>query len=185
MSKEILVPIAEGSEEIEAVCIIDVLRRAGAHVTVASVSESRVKASRGVKIVADVLISEIKDNSYDLIVLPGGMPGAENLRESKELEALLRRQHRNNKLYGAICAAPVVVLQHHGLLDNHKATAHPDFASQLVNKDAVQSRVVVDGNCITSRAPGTALEFALKCVELLYGKEKADEVAGPMLVTRT
>ena len=182
MSKKVLVPIANGTEEIEAVCIIDVLRRAGASVTVASVDELQVTASRGVKLVADKLITDCVDETYDLVVLPGGMPGAEHLRDSKELETILRSQKQEERLYGAICASPAVVLQHHGLLDQRRATCHPSFVGHLENTDLVESRVAVDGTCVTSRGPGTALEFALKLVEMLYGEEKAQEVAAPLVV---
>jgi 4-methyl-5(b-hydroxyethyl)-thiazole monophosphate biosynthesis len=182
MDKKVLVPIAEGTEEIEAVSIIDVLRRAGAAVTVASVSELQITASRGVKLVADRLIGECVDETYDLVVLPGGMPGAEHLRNSKELKRILTQQQDQGRLYGAICAAPAVVFQHHGLLSGRQATCHPSFVNYLDNVDSVESRVVVDGNCVTSRGPGTALEFALKLVELLYGEDKAREVAGPMVI---
>ena len=98
MSKKVLVPIADGIEEIEAVCIIDVLRRAGADVTVASVDGLQVTASRGVKLVADVLITECADRIYDLIALPGGMPGAEHLRDSKELIGILKQQQKKGRL---------------------------------------------------------------------------------------
>jgi len=182
MSKTVLVPIADGSEEIEAVCIIDVLRRAGAEVTVASVDGLQVTASRGVKFVADQLIADCVDNSYDLIVLPGGMPGAEHLRDSQELTTLLKCQQQAGRLYAAICASPAVVLQHHNLLGNQRATCHPSFVNRLENQAAAEERVVVDGNCITSRAPGTAIEFALKLIELLFDPEKAQKIAQPMLV---
>ncbi len=183
MSKKVLVPIADGSEDIEAVCIIDVLRRAEADVTVASVgAELQVTASRGTRIVADKSITECVDETYDLIALPGGIPGAENLRDSKELIDMLKRQKREGRFFAAICASPAVVFQHHGLLESCRATCHPFFVEELGNREMVESRVVVDGTCITSRAPGTAIEFALKLVELLYGREKADEVALPMLV---
>ena len=181
MSKKALVPIANGTEEIEAVCIIDVLRRAGTSVTVASVEELQVTASRGVKLVADQLIDDCVDETYDLIALPGGMPGAEHLRDSKDLEEMLKRQRQEGRLYAAICASPVVVLQHHGLLKGCRATCHPDFVDQLENADAAETRVVVDGPCITSRGPGTAIEFALKLVTVLYGERKAEEVGRRML----
>lgn len=182
MSKKVLVPIADGSEEIETACIVDVLRRAEADVTVASVNKLQVTASRGMKLVADKLISECVQNTYDLIVLPGGMPGAENLRDSKELAEMLKRQQNDGRLYAAICASPAVVLHHHGLLARRKATAYPGFAEKFENTEAIDSRVVVDGNCITSRAPGTAMEFALKLVEILYGEQKAKDIARSMLV---
>lgn len=181
MSRKVLVPIADGIEEIETVSIIDVLRRAGALVTVASVDQLQVIASRGVKLVADQLIALCSD-TYDLIALPGGMPGAEHLRDSKDLTAMLMCQRKEGRIYAAICASPAVVLQHHGLLGDRRATCHPNFTERLENTEAVESRVVVDGTCITSRGPGTALEFALKLVELLFGAEKAREVAEPMLV---
>ncbi len=181
MSKKVLAPIADGIEEIEAACIIDVLRRAGASVTVASVDKLQVTAAHGIKLVADKLISDCTKSVYELIALPGGMPGAERLRDSKELELMLKCQQREGRLYAAICASPAVVFQHHGLIGRRKATCYPSFAKQLDNTDAVESRVVVDDKCITSQGPGTALEFALKLVEMLYGKEKVKEVALPML----
>jgi len=185
MSKKVLVPIADGIEEIEAVCIIDVLRRAGAEVTVASVDKLQVTASRGVKLAADKLISQCASETYDLIVLPGGMPGAEHLRDCKELETMLKKQSKENRLFAAICASPAVVLLRHGLLGQHRATCHPNFVEKLPNTEAVESRVVVDGNLVTSRGPGTALEFALTLVELLFGKDKAEQTAAPMLVKKT
>ncbi len=183
MSKRVLVPIANGTEELEAVSIIDTLRRAGAEVTVASVEATlQVTASRGVKLVADALIADCAGETYDLIALPGGMPGAEHLRDSAPLTAMLRRQRDEGRLYAAICAAPVVVLQHHGLLAGRRATCFPTFAPQLENPEAAHERVVVDGPCITGRGPGTALEFALTLVERLFGREKAAAVAGRMQV---
>jgi len=180
MSKKILVAIADGTEELEAVTIIDVLRRAKADVTVASVNSKQVTASRGVKLVADVLIADCANQVYDLIALPGGMPGAEHLRDSKELTELLKAQAKSGRYYAAICASPAVVLNHHGLLDNKKATCYPSLLSELGRIE--EAKVVVDGNCITSQGPGTALKFALKLVELLLGKEKSMEVAKAMLV---
>jgi protein deglycase len=117
MAKKVLVPIADGTEEIEAVCLIDTLRRAGAEVTVASVDGIQVTASRGVKIVADARIAECLHQTYDGIVLPGGMPGAEHLRDSAGLIEMLQKQNQAGRLYGAICAAPAVVLRPHGLLE--------------------------------------------------------------------
>ncbi|NIM17226.1 MAG: DJ-1 family protein [Candidatus Aminicenantes bacterium] len=182
MSKKVLVPIADGSEELEAVAIIDILRRAGADVVVASVDQLQITASRGVKIVADLLISQCMNETYDLIGLPGGMPGAEHLRDSVELVRMLKRQREEGRLYAAICASPAVVFQPHGLLEQRRATCHPGRIEALENKEAADSRVVVDGNCITSRGPGTAMEFALKLVELLFGPQKEKEVAGPLVL---
>ncbi len=183
MEKTVLVPVADGTEELEAVAIIDILRRAGAGVTVASVTGSRqVTASRGVVIVADTLIEACAQKDYDLVVLPGGMPGAEHLRDSAQLIDILTRQRHNARWYGAICASPAVVLEPHGLLKGRRATCHPAFVDRLTNRDRVESRVVADGNCLTSRGPGTAVEFALALVERLYGRAKRDAVAAPMVV---
>lgn len=181
--KRVLVPIADGTEEMEAVCTIDTLRRAGAEVTVASVMpDLQVTASRGVKLVADVLIADCADATYDLIAVPGGVPGAMHLRDSATLTALLKAQAAAGRLYAAICAAPVVVLQHHGLLlEGRRATCHPNFEPQLLDAAAAAQRVVVDGNCVTSRGPGTAIEFALQLAAQLFGEEKAREVGAAML----
>ena len=182
MGKTVLVAVADGIEEIEAVCIIDTLRRAGAEVTVASVDGMQVKASRGVKLVADKLIGECAEESFDLIVLPGGMPGAEHLRDSRVLANMLKEQKARGGLYGAICASPAVALGHHGLLDDKRATCHPALFDKLVCAEKSEERVAADGNCVTSRGPGTAIEFALELVGRLFGAEKAEAVAGPMLV---
>jgi protein deglycase len=188
MLKKVLVPIANGTEEIEAVCIIDTLRRAGADVVVASVEAGlQVTASRQTRLVADVFIAECAGAVYDVIAVPGGMPGAERLRDSSVLTALLREQRNAGRLYSAICAAPVVVLQHHGLLEGCASTCHPGFAAQLEDHTRIAERVVVEDTarcrCITSRGPGTALEFALALVEALYGQEKAREIGKQMLVS--
>eukprot|EP00244_Chara_vulgaris_P003363 TRINITY_DN1607_c0_g1_i1.p1 TRINITY_DN1607_c0_g1~~TRINITY_DN1607_c0_g1_i1.p1 ORF type:complete len:452 (-),score=92.27 TRINITY_DN1607_c0_g1_i1:654-1877(-) len=183
---KVLVPIANGSEEMEAVIIIDVLRRGGANVVVASVEDQlQISASRGVKIVADCLISGCANSVFDLIVLPGGMPGAERLRDNQILSQLLKRQAESQRLYAAICAAPAVVLQPKGLLDGRRATAHPAFANKLVDRSAVGTRVVSDGIVLTSRGPGTAMEFALALVERLFGSDHAAQVARPMVIPRS
>ena len=181
MTQKVLVPIADGIEEMEAITIIDVLRRAGAQVTVASVgATTQITASRGVKIIADTRIDPCIDQDYDCIVLPGGMPGAEHLRDSKPLTELLKKQKQKGGWYAAICASPAVVLLHHNLLP-HNATCHPAFTNRLPNTTKADERVVVDGHCVTSRGPGTALEFALELVRQLMGNERARQVAEPML----
>lgn len=182
MAKKVLVPIADGTEEIEAACIIDTLRRAGAEVTVASVDKLQVTASRGMKLVADALIADCASQTYDCIALPGGMPGAEHLRDSAELIGMLKKQKQAGRLYGAICASPAVVLHSHSLLEGVKATCYPAMQDKLGPACVTRERVVVDGNCVTSQGPATAIEFALKLVELLYGSQKAKEVGDPMLV---
>lgn len=178
----VLVPVADGSEEIETVTIVDVLRRAGANVKLASVAEEGrldVTASRQVKLVADCHIDDVAEETFDLIAVPGGLPGAEYLRDSEHLLALLKRHMEEDRLTGAICAAPAVVLHHHQLIDG-PATAHPGFVDQLAHPRP-QERVVIDGQLVTSQAPGTAIEFALTLVEKLYDREKRDELARQMV----
>jgi len=187
MTKQALVPIADGSEEIEAVTIIDVLRRAGVEVTVASVGVGKTKqitAARGTNIVADSFIADCADKAWDLIVVPGGIEGADHLAASEILDQLLRSQAQQGKFYAAICAAPAVVLGSKGLLADKTATSHPRFYQSLIAKEVdTESRVVVDGNCITSQGPGTAIDFALELVEQICGIVKREEVASPLVLT--
>ncbi|KZY20601.1 MULTISPECIES: DJ-1 family glyoxalase III [unclassified Alcanivorax] len=130
-----LIPIADGSEDIETVTLIDVLRRAGVEVTVASVTGTPdIVAARGTRIRADALIDDVMAQDFDLIVLPGGMPGAKALADSKKLIDKLHGQRDSGRLYGAICAAPAVALAPHGLLDGVAATGHPAFTDALPDK---------------------------------------------------
>jgi 4-methyl-5(b-hydroxyethyl)-thiazole monophosphate biosynthesis len=182
MAKKVLVPIADGTEEIEAACIVDTLRRAGAEVTVTSVDKLEVTASRGMKLVADTLIADCAGRTYDCIVLPGGMPGAEHLRDSTKLIAMLKKQKQAGRLYGAICASPAVALHPHGLLEGVNATCYPAMQGKLDPAHISNERVVVDGKCVTSQGPGTAIEFALTIVEHLIGPAKKKEIATAMVV---
>lgn len=181
MDKSVLVPIADGTEELEAVTIVDVLRRAEAQVTVASVGSLQVTASRKVKLVADSLIEDCKSLTYDLIVLPGGLPGAEHLRDCATLIDMLKAQKQAGRLYAAICASPAVALTPHGLLEDKQATCYPSFAETLPDSTQAAKRVVVDGNCITSQGPGTALEFSIELIRQLFDNDKARQVAEAML----
>ena len=188
MTKTALVPIADGSEDIEAVCLIDVLRRAEVEVTVASVMDNReITGSRGTTIVADALIADCRDQTYDLIALPGGMPGAEHLRDCEALIEMLKAQRNAGRMYGAICASPAVVLLPHGLLSDRRATCFPSFRARLdeaTDVEASNDRVVVDGTLVTSQGPGTAIEFALRMAALLFEDEaRAEEIRERMLVT--
>ncbi|XP_047342553.1 protein DJ-1 homolog B-like [Impatiens glandulifera] len=179
---KILVPIADGTEEMEATIIIDVLRRAKAEVVVASVGDTlEILASRKVKLVADTLLQDAAKLSYDLIVLPGGLGGAQAFSKSDILVEMLKNQLEANKPYGAICASPALVLEPHGLLKGKKATAFPAMCSKLSDQSEVENRVVVDGNLITSRGPGTSIEFALAIVEKFWSREKALELAKTMV----
>ena len=182
MKKKILVPVADGIEMIEALSIVDVFRRAGAHVDIASVGDLVITSSHDVKITADKLIEDCKTEEYDLVAVPGGIPGAENLRNSEILIDILKRQNGANKLYGAICASPAVVLEHHGLLKGKKAIGHPLFIAELSNPAETEGKVVIDQNCITSRGAGTAVDFALELLGIVMGEESKREVAKGMVV---
>ncbi len=183
--KRVLVPVAGGSEELETVCIVDVLRRSGAAVTLASVDGREVVMSKGIRLAADCLITDCANAVYHLIALPGGMPGSEHLRDSAALTDLLQRQALAGRLYGAICAAPAVVLHHHGLLKGRRATCHPSFRHLVEEGQILEEPVVVDGNLVTSRGAGTAVQFSLKLVELLYGRTASETVAKGMAYTGT
>ncbi|XP_020160692.1 protein DJ-1 homolog A [Aegilops tauschii subsp. strangulata] len=175
----VLVPVANGSEEMEALNLIDVLRRAGARVTVASVEDTPRILTRHYKLnlIADVMLEQAAEMEFDLIVMPGGLPGALKFTSSEKLVGMLKKQAESGRPYGAICASPAYVLEPHGLLKGKKATSFPPMAHLLTDQSACEYRVVVDGNLITSRAPGTATEFALAIVEKLFGEEKAVALA--------
>ncbi|WP_075185797.1 DJ-1 family glyoxalase III [Teredinibacter haidensis] len=169
----VLVPVADGTEELEAVTIIDILRRAGADVCIASVMTSkRITASRGVTLEAEVLIPSCVDTVWDLIALPGGMPGAEHLQNCSTLQHLLGEQFSTGRFVAAICASPAVVLGRNGFLKGRRATCYPSFQDELQQYGAISSseKIVVDENLVTSQGPGTALAFSLKLVELVFDK---------------
>lgn len=181
----VLVPIADGSEEIEAVTIVDVLRRAKAEVSLASVMPGRrITASRGVVIEADCLLEDCAAGHWDLIALPGGMPGAEHLHHCAPLIELIAGQLSSGRWLGAICASPAVVLGRHGLISGYRATCHSGFREELSGqvREARDEAVVIDRKLVTSQAPGTAMEFALQLVNCLYGEDLAKSVADPMRV---
>jgi 4-methyl-5(b-hydroxyethyl)-thiazole monophosphate biosynthesis len=183
MAKKILVPLAEGFEMIEALSIVDVFRRAACTVDLAAVGNTlQVTSSHSVPVIADKLLEQCADEEYNLIVLPGGIPGAENLKNSELLTNLLKKQNDANRLYGAICASPAVVLEHHGLLDGKKATCHPGFVGQLSSAEHATEKVVSDGNCVTSKGAGTSIDFALELLGILMGEEKKKEVAQGMAI---
>lgn len=173
----VLVPLAQGCEELEAITITDLLVRAGITVTTCGLDENPVKASRGITIIPDTCIDKVLNESFDLIVLPGGLPGADHLRDNQSLQTLIKKQASENKYLAAICAAPKALAEA-GVLQGKKATGFPGILDALQdNSITITSNAVeIDGNIITSRGPGTAMDFALTLIELLKGKGKRDEV---------
>src|SRR5512136_1944637 len=172
----VLVPLAEGFEEIEAICVIDILRRAEIEVVTAGLQEGLAEGSHSVKVLPDTTLDKIDYRDFDGLVLPGGAPGFVNLGEDRRILDMAREMDRAGKCVAAICAAPSVLIKA-GVLQGRRATVSPSGKTQVqACADFSEDRVVVDANLITSRAPGTALEFALKLVEALAGPEKMEQV---------
>ncbi len=181
-AETILVPLATGFEEIEAVTIIDVLRRADLSVTVASLAPGPVRGAHGITIEADTTLDEVDPEAVGMVVLPGGMPGTTNLRDDPRVIELLRSSSRAGKPTAAICAAPIV-LARAGVLDGREATCYPTFADQLGRASYLATeRVVCSDLVLTSQGVGTALEFALAIVAQLRGPGRAQELAQAMIV---
>ncbi len=178
--KRVLVPIAEGFEELEAVTLIDVLRRAGLEVVVASLGDSPVAGSHGIRIAADTPLAALAEQEFDMIAMPGGMPGAEHLKKDARIAALVRRLHAEGKPVAAICAAPMV-LEAAGVLDGRRATSYPGFLKDAAKTTIVNEAVVNDRGVITSRGPGTALDFALALVAELAGDKARNDVEAALL----
>lgn len=178
---KVLLPLAEGFEELEAVTIVDILRRGEIEVVVAGLHEGPVRGSRHTVLLPDTVLAAVMDDSFDMMVLPGGLPGSTNLNKDPRIHALLQRLTLEGKGIAAICAAPLV-LAGAGLLRGKKATSFPGALSQknLEGVEYQESGVVVDGRVVTSRGPGTAMDFALTLVEILMGKPKRVEVEGKL-----
>jgi protein deglycase len=178
----VLIPLAEGFEELEAVTLIDLLRRAGVEVVTAGLQPGPVTASRKTVLVPDSTLDAEMSAEFDMVVLPGGLPGATHLEADQRVLEILRRQARDGRYSAAICAAPKV-LARAGLLDGKMATAYPGSLSpdEFPGVDLVDVPVVVDGRVATSRGPGTAMDFALRLVELLCGAERRAQVEAQLV----
>ncbi|ALG67728.1 DJ-1 family glyoxalase III [Beggiatoa leptomitoformis] len=178
----VLVPLAQGCEELEAVTIIDLLRRANITVITAGLDEKPVKASRGVVLIPDTTIDQVLPETFDMIVLPGGAAGAENLNRDPRIHQLLKTLFYQGKYVAAICAAPIV-LATAALLDNKQATCYPNSLkiSHFPTIQLLDSPVVIDGKVITSRGPGTAMDFALILIEKLAGKPIREQVESGLM----
>jgi 4-methyl-5(b-hydroxyethyl)-thiazole monophosphate biosynthesis len=173
----ILVPLAQGCEEVEAVTVIDLLRRAGQEVESAGLEEGIVTASRGMRLVPDITLDEALERDYDMVVLPGGQPGSNNLAEDPRVRTLLDRVVDQGGHAAAICAAPLV-LARAGLLHGRRVTAFPGVLEKetVAGMVLTQEDVVIDGPIITSRGPGTAMDFALVLIERLAGSRVRKQV---------
>lgn len=176
MTKRAIIVLAEGFEEIEAITAIDVLRRAGIETVVAGLDDLKVQGSHGLTVSADILLDKA-GSDFDACVFPGGMPGATHLGTSEKIQELIQKMNSQKKLIAAICASPAIVLAPTGILKNKMATCYPGMQTYFDTDTSYKAEdMVIDGNIITSRGPGTALAFSLAIVEKLIGKETADKV---------
>ncbi len=177
--KKVLVPFAEGFEEVEAVTVVDILRRGGVDVVTASLAGPLVTGAHGMRIEADRILSEVLEEEYDAIILPGGGKGTENLMESEPLKERLRRQKDAGRLVAAICAAPMV-LDEAGVITGEEVTCYPTCAQQMHCR-VENVPVIADGNIITGQGPGAALLFSLVILQHLRSEVKAREVAAGLV----
>ena len=176
----IYVMLAEGFEEIEALAFVDILRRAGIETQTVSIANGNpVTGAHNIRVMADIMLCELDRDTMDGIVLPGGMPGAMHLKDSREVADLLQYANAQDKLIGAICAAPMV-LGALGLLAGKKATCYPGYESELHGATACEARVVEDGMIITSMGPGTTADFASAFVRRICGAPAADTILASM-----
>jgi len=179
--KRVLIILADGFEEIEAITPFDILKRAGLDVVLAGLSSREIKSARGAKFVTEKTLSGIK-GVFDALILPGGAAGADNLAKSEELTSLIKKTHEEGRIIAAICASPAVVLVSTGVLKGKKATCYPGMEKEFSQDIKYANEPVVsDGNIVTSRGPATASEFGFKLAEILAGKEKAQSVREEML----
>lgn len=178
---KVIVPLADGFEEIEAITVVDILRRAGVEVTMVGLEALHVKGAHGIVIVADALLSDVDSHSFDMIALPGGLPGAFHLAEHTVLQSILRDFDTKNKAIAAICAAPYA-LKTAGVLKN-AYTCYPSFETKIDHAGyQSEPKVVRDANITTSKGPSTSMLFALCLVEQLCGEAKKEELSSALLL---
>jgi len=174
--KKAAVLFAQGFEEVEALTPVDFLRRAGVDVTVTGVGDLRIIGGHSVSIEMDATIEQLASRDFDAVVIPGGMPGAENIAASAAARTFIKGIYEKGGLVAAICAAPAVVLDPMGILKNRKATCYPGFESRFKDAGFTEERVVLDGTVLTSRGPGSAAEFSLAVIRYLVGDKAAEDL---------
>ncbi|MDN5342824.1 MULTISPECIES: DJ-1 family glyoxalase III [Oceanotoga] len=177
--KKLIVFLADGFEEIEALTIVDVLRRAGVETDICSIKNKEVIGAHNIKIIADKTLDEINENDYSSLYLPGGMPGAENLKNNEKLINIIKKFDKENKKIFAICAAPIVLSKANVL--KKEATSYPSFKEQIKIENYSEKPFVIDENIGTSRGPATALEFSFQILKELGFSKEAEELKISML----
>ena len=178
---KVAIILADGFEEVEAIAVVDVLRRAGIDTIMAGLHDGHITSARNVKVVPDTVIDTVKAEDFDMIVLPGGQPGADNLNADPRVRDLIRDFSQKGRLTAAICAAPYV-LANAGVLAGRRATSYPTYKDRLGGAMYEEKSVVADGNVLTSRGAGPALAFGLAIVERLVSREKALKIGEAMLI---
>jgi len=178
--KKVLIPLAPGFEEIEAVTIADILRRAGAEVTVAGTIGGPIEGRSRIRLIPDSIMENVEDMDFDMVVLPGGAVGTDNLKKDKRVKKILERLHHRGRFITAICAAPAV-LSALGITRGKTVTSHPSVRAELKQEIISDECVISDGNIITGLGAGSAMEFAFKLVETLFGAGKVKEVNSGVL----
>lgn len=180
--KRVILFLAEGFEEVEALTVVDYLRRKDIIVdTVAITEEKKVKGAHEIVVLADKTINDIKDiDSYDAVIIPGGLPGATNLRDNIQVIDIVKKINKNDRLVAAICAGPIV-LERAGVIHGKNVTSYPGFEDDLINGVYIDDNVVRDCNIITARGPALAVDFALEIIKYLIGEEKAEELKKDIL----
>ena len=185
MSK-VLFACSKGTESVEFSCPYDILKRAGADLTIAKVPENDKDTEKyfvtahGLKIIADKTIEEVKNNTYDMIICPGGLPNAQILGKNKTLIEMIKKQKKEGRWYCAICASPFEVFEQNGILEGEVGTGYPGYG-KFKNETKIKERVVISNRCITSQGPATAFEFGYALCEALFGKGKKEQLQNEMV----